>query len=167
MPFERKRAGRLLPAWAYDGDLMLPERFLVDLPAIDRTLGEFCASNGVYQFARSETQGARPRDLFLDRNVRLHRRMQERYLEVPSDVVPFEQRPWMKAAEITDALIDQFTTMGLAWINFANGDMVGHTGVFEAARMSVEAVDPELGRLLETIDKIGGIARSLRLRQRR
>ena len=55
----------------------------------------------------------------------------ETYLEIPSDHVPFDQRPWMKAAEITDALIDELRTgrsTSFARVNYANGDMVGHTG---------------------------------------
>jgi 2,3-bisphosphoglycerate-independent phosphoglycerate mutase len=84
----------------------------------------------------------------------------ETYREVPSDLVPFEQRPWMKAAEIADAMIEallsgQYRTLRC---NFANGDMVGHTGNFRAATMAVEAVDLSLGRILPVIDALGGVA---------
>jgi 2,3-bisphosphoglycerate-independent phosphoglycerate mutase len=79
---------------------------------------------------------------------------------VQSDVVPFEQRPWMKAAEITDAMIaalrsGQYRTLRC---NYANGDMVGHTGNFRAATMAIEAVDLALGRLLAAVDAAGGVA---------
>jgi len=79
---------------------------------------------------------------------------------VPSDVVPFEQRPWMKSAEITDALIAalQGGQYKLLRCNFANGDMVGHTGNFRAATMAVEAVDLALARLLPAIEAAGGVA---------
>jgi 2,3-bisphosphoglycerate-independent phosphoglycerate mutase len=82
----------------------------------------------------------------------------EQYVEVPSDVVPFEQRPWMKAAEITDATIQALTRGGVrhARINYANGDMVGHTGNLDASVIAVEAVDLCLGRIIPVIEKLGG-----------
>ena len=77
----------------------------------------------------------------------------ERYVEVPSDTLPFEQRPWMKAAEITDRLVTELASGRYrhARANYANGDMVGHTGHFEASIQAVEAVDLQLGRLLPLI----------------
>ena len=74
--------------------------------------------------------------------------------------MPFEQRPWMKAAEITDAMITaiQSGTYRTLRCNFANGDMVGHTGNFRAATMAIEAVDLSLGRLLQAVDAAGGVA---------
>jgi 2,3-bisphosphoglycerate-independent phosphoglycerate mutase len=84
----------------------------------------------------------------------------ETYIEIPSDRVSFDQRPWMKAAEITDALIEQLQTGKArhARINFANGDMVGHTGKLDAAVVAVEAVDLCLARILPVIEKLGGAA---------
>ena len=75
----------------------------------------------------------------------------ETYIEIPSDRVPFEQRPWMKAAEITDRLIAELRTgkHQFARVNYANGDMVGHTGAFDATVLAVEAVDLQLARLRE------------------
>ena len=66
----------------------------------------------------------------------------------------------MKAAEITDAMIaalksGQYKTLRC---NFANGDMVGHTGNFRAATMAIEAVDLQLARILPVIDALGGVA---------
>ena len=84
----------------------------------------------------------------------------ETYIEIPSDRVPFEQRPWMKAAEITDAVVDALRAgkHRFARLNFANGDMVGHTGVRDATIYAVEAVDLGLGRLLSAIAQMRGIA---------
>ncbi|MFM7785419.1 MAG: 2,3-bisphosphoglycerate-independent phosphoglycerate mutase, partial [Gammaproteobacteria bacterium] len=84
----------------------------------------------------------------------------EHWIEIPSDRVPFEQRPWMKAAEVTDALIAELQSgrWRCARVNYANGDMVGHTGNFSAAVMGVEAVDLALSRLLPAIDALGGVA---------
>ena len=78
----------------------------------------------------------------------------ETYIEIPSDRVPFEQRPWMKAAEITDRLIAELCTgeHRFARVNYANGDMVGHTGSFDATVLAVEAVDLELTRLAKAVE---------------
>jgi 2,3-bisphosphoglycerate-independent phosphoglycerate mutase len=85
---------------------------------------------------------------------------QETYIEVPSDRVSFDERPWMKAAEITDAVINELRAKpyGFARLNYANGDMVGHTGVYNAARLAVEVVDLALARLLPVIKELNGIA---------
>jgi 2,3-bisphosphoglycerate-independent phosphoglycerate mutase len=71
-------------------------------------------------------------------------------VEIPGDTMPFEERPWMKAAEITDRLIAELSTGKFrhARLNYANGDMVGHTGVRDSAILAVEAVDLQLGRLM-------------------
>jgi len=143
----------------YDGDLKLPKRFLVDPPAILDTMGEWFAKAGITQFACSETQKFGHVTYFWNGN-RSNKFDGETYQEVPSDVVPFEQRPWMKAAEIADAMIDALKSGKYKTLrcNFANGDMVGHTGSFRAATMAIEAVDLELARILPVIDALGGVA---------
>jgi len=143
----------------YDGDLKLPEHFLVDPPAIDRTLGEYLARSGVAQFACSETQKYGHVTYFWNgnRSGKFDESLEE-YVEVRSDNVPFEQRPWMKAAEIADATlaaIEGGEAKHLR-INFANGDMVGHTGHFEASVVAVECVDLQLGRLMDAIQRAKG-----------
>ncbi|MCB9610942.1 MAG: 2,3-bisphosphoglycerate-independent phosphoglycerate mutase [Sandaracinus sp.] len=143
----------------YDGDLHLPERFLVTPPLIDRTLGEYLARAGVSQFACSETQKFGHVTYFWNgnRSGRFDEKL-ERYLEVPSDSLPFEQRPWMKAAEITDATIAAIESGAHQHlrINYANGDMVGHTGDREAAVLAVQTVDLQLARILPVIAKAKG-----------
>ncbi|MFW5829008.1 MAG: 2,3-bisphosphoglycerate-independent phosphoglycerate mutase [Planctomycetota bacterium] len=163
VPFERKRRPQVCYAgmMQYDGDAGIPKRYLVAPPTIDLTMGEYLARNGISQFACSETQKFGHVTYFWNGNRSgCFEQKLERYVEVPSDNVPFEQRPWMKAAEITDATITglRVDPPAYARINYANGDMVGHTGNFEAARMGVEAVDLCLGRLLKVIDELGGIA---------
>lgn len=143
----------------YDGDLHLPTNFLVAPPKIDLTAGEYLARNQVSQFACSETQKFGHVTYFWNGNKSgMFDEQYETYFEVPSDVLPFEERPWMKAAEITDrtiaALIKGEFKAGR--INYANGDMVGHTGDRDAAVMAVEAVDLCLGRLLPVIRKLEG-----------
>ncbi len=143
----------------YDGDLQLPKRFLVAPPAIKDTSGEWFSRLGLTQFACSETQKFGHVTYFWNGN-RSGKFAGETWQEVPSDVVPFEQRPWMKAAEITDAMIAaiQSGQYKLLRCNYANGDMVGHTGNFRAATMAVEAVDLALARLLPAIAAAGGVA---------
>ena len=159
--FERVRAPRVTYAGMlqYDGDLQLPKRFLVTPPAIRDTSGEWFSKAGLTQFACSETQKFGHVTYFWNGN-RSNKFDGETWQEVPSDVVPFEQRPWMKSAEITDAMIAalQSGQYKLLRCNFANGDMVGHTGNFRAATMAVEAVDLALARLLPAIEAAGGVA---------
>ncbi|HXP90985.1 MAG TPA: 2,3-bisphosphoglycerate-independent phosphoglycerate mutase [Fibrobacteria bacterium] len=145
----------------YDGDLRIPARFLVEPPTIDRTLGEYLAGSGVAQFAISETQKYGHVTYFWNgnRSGKFSEAL-ETYQEIPSDVVPFEQRPWMKSAEITDALLAAIGTGKHAFlrVNYPNGDMVGHTGVFEAAVVAMQALDLQLGRLIPAILAAGGVA---------
>lgn len=159
--FDRQRSPKVTYAGMlqYDGDLKLPARFLVAPPAIKNTSGEWFSKMGITQFACSETQKFGHVTYFWNGN-RSGKFDGEAYLEVPSDVVPYEERPWMKAAEITDAMIAalQSGKFKVLRCNFANGDMVGHTGNFRAATMAVEAVDLALGRLLKAVDAAGGVA---------
>ncbi len=144
----------------YDGDLQLPKLFLVAPPAIEASSGEYLARNNVTQFAISETQkyghvtyfwNGNRSGKFDDKN--------ETYVEIPSDTLPFEERPWMKAAEITDTLLTELKTekYKAARLNYANGDMVGHTGHRDAAVLAVECVDLELGRLMKFVKQAKGI----------
>ena len=139
----------------YDGDLQVPKLYLVEPPSIDRTLGEYLARAGLRQLALSETQKYGHVTYFWNGNRSGHfDEALETYIEVPSDTLPFEERPWMKAAEITDRVIRELTEGDYrhARLNYANGDMVGHTGCREASIQAVEAVDLQLGRLLPAIE---------------
>ncbi|NLN64790.1 MAG: 2,3-bisphosphoglycerate-independent phosphoglycerate mutase [Clostridiaceae bacterium] len=161
--FDRKRVPQIVYAGMleYDGDLHIPQRYLVAPPEIRNTMGEYLARTGVSQLAISETQKYGHVTYFWNGNRSgKFDDKQETYIEIPSDIIPFEQRPWMKAAEITDKLIDELRTgkYRFARVNYANGDMVGHTGNFLAARIAVETVDLCLRRLLPVIDELGGIA---------
>ena len=145
----------------YDGDLHIPSNYLVNPPEITNTMGEYLATTGVSQLAISETQKYGHVTYFWNGNKsgKFDEEL-ETYIEVPSDVVPFEQRPWMKCAEITDKLIECLESGKYAClrVNFPNGDMVGHTGNILATRCSMEALDLQLKRLLEVVDKLEGVA---------
>lgn len=84
----------------------------------------------------------------------------ETYMEIPSDRIEFDKAPRMKAKEITDAVMDLLRTGEYKFgrLNFPNGDMVGHTGVMEAAIIAVETVDKYVGDLLVLVKEMGGIA---------
>ena len=144
----------------YDGDLLLPKRYLVTPPAIDRTMGEFLANAGVRQLAISETQKFGHVTYFFNgnRSGKFNEELED-YVEIPSDRLPFEQRPWMKGAEITDYVINAIRENKHRFIrlNYPNGDMVGHTGVYQATQIGVETVDLCLGRLIPVVQAMGGI----------
>lgn len=145
----------------YDGDLNIPQKYLVSPPEIKETMGEYIVNSGLHLFAISETQKYGHVTYFWNGNKSgKFDEEKETYIEIPSDNVPFDQCPWMKSAEITDATIKLLQTKRYRFgrINYPNGDMVGHCGDFEAARMSVEAVDLCLGRLLKEVKRLNGIA---------
>ena len=143
----------------YDGDLKVPDRYLVDPPDIDRTLGEHLVRNGVSLLAVSETQKFGHVTFFWNGNKSgRFDDQRETYIEIPSDRVPFEERPWMKAKEITDTVLKELATGRFqhARLNYANGDMVGHTGDRDASIKAVEVVDAQIGRLIPLIEKMRG-----------
>ena len=142
----------------YDGDLCVPERYLVTPPAIDRTMSEYLSQAGVRQFAISETQKFGHMTYFFNGN-NSGKFASETWREIPSDNCPFEQAPRMKAEEITDEVIRAIDSGEYRFIrlNYPNGDMVGHTGVFDAVKQAVEAVDEALGRLMAAVEKARGI----------
>ena len=162
-PFDRVRYPKVTYAGMlqYDGDLKIPKRFLVVPPKIRDTMGEYLADAGIPQLAISETQKYGHVTYFWNgnRSGKFDDKL-ETYIEIPSDIIPFEQRPWMKSAEITDELIRQLQTgkHRALRVNYANGDMVGHTGNYQATITAVEAVDLALGRLLPVIDALKGVA---------
>lgn len=142
----------------YDGDLKLPERYLVNPPEIKETLSELLVKEGMNQFAVSETQKYGHVTYFWNGNKsdKFSEEL-ETYLEIPSDRVSFDERPWMKSAEVTDAVIEAMKDGKFDFIrcNYPNGDMVGHTGNLDATITAVEAVDLGLARVLKAADETG------------
>ncbi len=144
----------------YDGDLQIPKKFLVAPPRIKNTMSEFLVEKGVKQFAISETQKFGHVTYFWNGNrTEKFNDALETFVEVTSDIIPYEQRPWMKSAQITDLLIEAILKgeHDFYRINFPNGDMVGHTGNFLATQIGVESVDLAIGRIKEAVDKVNGI----------
>ena len=161
--FDRKRAPKVLYAGMleYDGDLHIPSRYLVNPPEITNTMTEYLVSAGIAELAISETQKYGHVTYFWNGNKsgKFSEEL-ENYIEIPSDVVPFEERPWMKCAEITDKLIECLRSGKYKYlrVNFPNGDMVGHTGSFLATECSMEALDLQLARILKVVDELHGAA---------
>jgi 2,3-bisphosphoglycerate-independent phosphoglycerate mutase len=145
----------------YDGDAHIPPRFLVQPPDIDRTVSQYLCAAGVTSFAVSETQKFGHVTYFWNGNRSGHIDPSlETYVEIPSDKIEFDKAPKMKAAEIKNKSIELLQTGRYRFgrLNFANGDMVGHTGKMEAAITAVETVDQCVGDLLKVIDELEGIA---------
>ena len=161
--FDRVRYPKVIYAGMleYDGDLHIPSNYLVNPPEITNTMGEYLTNSGVSILAISETQKYGHVTYFWNGNKsgKFSDEL-ETYIEIPSDVVPFEQRPWMKCAEITDKLIECLESgkYQCLRVNFPNGDMVGHTGNFVATQCSMEALDLQLARILKVVDKLHGVA---------
>ena len=142
----------------YDGDLNIPEHYLVQPPVITNTLTEVLCKAGVHEYALSETQkfghvtyfwnGNRSGKVCEDLEV---------YEEIPSDVIPFEQAPAMKSKEITEKMVENMASGKFQFLrcNFPNGDMVGHTGVLDAVIYSMECVDNGLKAIVDAADKYG------------
>ncbi|HPN33890.1 MAG TPA: 2,3-bisphosphoglycerate-independent phosphoglycerate mutase [bacterium] len=161
--FDRGRTPEVLYAgmMEYDGDLHIPEHFLVSPPEIDRTVSEYLCDADVTSFALSETQKYGHVTYFWNgnRSGYINEKL-ERYCEIPSDKIQFDQAPAMKANEIADKAVSLLRTGRYRWgrVNFANGDMVGHTGVMQATITAVETVDRCVGRLLEEVQRLDGLA---------
>lgn len=160
--FDRKRYPKVEYAgmMEYDGDLHVPSQYLVEPPSIDRTMAEYLCASGVRQYSISETQKYGHITYFFNGNrTGKFSKELETYVEIPSDKVPFEQRPWMKCAEITDKVIETIKSGSYTFIklNYPNGDMVGHTGNYQAVVCAMEAMDLQIGRLKKAIDEVGGI----------
>ncbi|MFA8342522.1 MAG: 2,3-bisphosphoglycerate-independent phosphoglycerate mutase [Rhodothermaceae bacterium] len=145
----------------YDGDAHIPSNFLVEPPAIDNTVSEYICSEGIKSFAISETQKFGHVTYFWNgnRSGYINEKL-EKYIEIPSDKIEFDKAPKMKAEEITEETIKLLKSGEYKFgrINYANGDMVGHTGSVEASITAVEVVDEGVGKLLEVIKELGGIA---------
>lgn len=142
----------------YDGDLKLPARYLVNPPEITNTLSEVLVAAKLNQYAVSETQKYGHVTYFWNgnRSGKFSEEL-ETFKEIPSDNVSFDQRPWMKSADIVDDLIEAIKSKKYDFLrcNFPNGDMVGHTGSMQATIIGVEAVDIGLARLMKVCDEYG------------
>ena len=158
--FDREETPDLLYAGMlqYDGDLALPKKYLVNPPEIRDTLTELLCAHRIKEYAVSETQKFGHVTYFWNgnRSGKVDPELED-YEEIPSDKVSFDQRPWMKCAEVTDAVIAAMESgkYGFVRCNYPNGDMVGHTGDLNATIIGVASVDLCLARILPVADRLG------------
>jgi 2,3-bisphosphoglycerate-independent phosphoglycerate mutase len=141
----------------YDGDLHLPANFLVAPPQINKVSGEYLARNGISTFACSETQKFGHVTFFWNGNRSGYfDAALETYVEIPSDKIVFNEKPAMKCAEITAAGIEALKTgkYKMVRINYANPDMVGHTGDLAATRTACETCDMSVKELIAAADAV-------------
>lgn len=160
--FDRKRVPKVFYAgmMEYDGDTKCPQHFLVDPPQIKQTLAEHFCQEGIRSLAISETQKYGHVTYFWNGNRSGYfNKKLETFVEIPSDTIPFDQAPKMKAQEITFETIKHLKSgqIDFARVNFPNGDMVGHTGNLEAAIKSMEEVDICVQHLITYMETIGGV----------
>ena len=144
----------------YDGDALVPKRYLVEPPAIDRTMSEFLCAEGVHSFAVSETQKFGHVTYFWNGNRSGYiDATLETYIEVPSDNVEFDTTPAMKVREITTEVIDLLRTGEYRFgrLNFPSGDMVGHTGNLDATVEAMTVIDECMAELMAVIEELDGV----------
>lgn len=138
----------------------LSDHFDVLFPAetLDNVLGAVAAARGLKQLRIAETEKYAHVTFFMNGGQEEPFAGEDRVLIPSPNVTTYDQKPEMSAHEVTDKLCEAITSGGydLIIVNYANGDMVGHTGVLDAAIKAVETLDHCLGRLEESIVAAGG-----------
>ena len=126
--------------------------------ALTGILGEVVARRGLTQLRIAETEKYAHVTFFLNGGEETQYPGEERILVPSPKVATYDLQPEMSAPEVTDRLVDAIDSgrFDLIVVNFANGDMVGHTGVLEAAMKAAETVDASLARLEEAVTRAGG-----------
>ncbi|CAL1239902.1 2,3-bisphosphoglycerate-independent phosphoglycerate mutase [Candidatus Methylocalor cossyra] len=157
--FERQRVPQL-------GTFVTLTEYREDFPhpvayppiAMTHTLGEVLADHGLKQLRLAETEKYAHVTFFFNGGSDTPFPGEERILIPSPKVKTYDLKPEMSAPEVTDALVKAIEGGGYDVIicNYANGDMVGHTGILEASIAAVEALDAALGRVLAAVDKVGG-----------
>lgn len=160
--FARERVPNVFYAgmMEYDGDTHVPKNYLVTPPQIDLSVSEFMCNEGITSFAISETQKFGHVTYFWNGNKSGYVcEESEKFVEIPSDKIQFQHAPKMKAYEITEKTIEllQSGNFKFGRLNFANGDMVGHTGVEASIITAVETVDECVGKLIDVVKQLNGI----------
>ena len=129
---------------------------LLDDIAVPNTLGDVLAENGLRQLRIAETEKYNHVTYFMDAERNIDFPHAKKILVPSPDVATFDLKPEMSAIEITDKLIPQLNKFDVVILNYANGDMVGHTGNEKAAIKAMECLDAQLARLVPAVLKLGG-----------
>lgn len=140
----------------YDNDKHIPAHQLVSAVSFGETLHEFLSEMGKRQLAVSETVKFGHITYYFDGNS-YDELPGEKFVEIKSDTLPLEERPWMKSAEITDEVVKRMEDYDFVRLNFPGGDMVGHTADILATTMAIEAIDICLARIAKKVDELGGM----------
>lgn len=142
----------------YDANLDVP--FAFEPQDLRNTLGEYLSSLGKTQLRIAETEKYAHVTFFFNGGVEKPNPGEERILVPSPGVATYDLKPEMSAPEVTEKVVAELNKarFDLIVLNYANCDMVGHTGVFEAAVQAVETVDSGLGRVLEAIKQQDGMA---------
>ena len=139
----------------YNSDTHVPEYRLVEPVRVNETLSKYLSEQKVSQLAVSETVKFGHVTYYFNGNS-YEKSAGEDFVEVESYTEPFETRPWMRCAEITDEVLGRLEKYKFVRINYPGGDMVGHTADMGATIVAMEAIDLSLARLAEKIDALGG-----------
>ena len=123
----------------------------------ENTLGDVLAQNGKTQLRIAETEKYNHVTYFMDAERNVDYDGEEKVLIPSPSVATFDMKPEMSANEITDALLPRLSKFDVVLLNFANGDMVGHTGNESAAIRAMEALDAQLERMVPEILKLNGV----------
>lgn len=123
---------------------------------VKNTLGDILAANGKSQLRIAETEKYNHVTYFFDAERNIDFEGEEKTLIPSPDVATFDLKPEMSALEITDALLPKLDKFDVVILNYANGDMVGHTGKEPAAIRAMEFLDEQLSRLVPAVLNLGG-----------
>lgn len=140
----------------YNSDAHVPEHQLVEPIKIENSLHEFLGNHGISQLAVAETAKFGHITYYFNGNS-YDKFDNEKQIEIESDTRPYNERPWMKSAETTDALLDEIENYQFVRINYAGGDMVGHIGEMESTITAIEAIDIQLARIAKKLDELNGM----------
>lgn len=140
----------------YNSDTHVPEYRLVEPVSITNTLNKFLSERGISQYAVSETVKFGHITYYFNGNS-YDKADGEVFKEIESYTEPFETRPWMRTAEITDAVIENMNKYKFVRLNFPGGDMVGHTADINATIVAMEAIDLSLAQIAKKVDELGGV----------
>ena len=125
-------------------------------PSLKNILGEYLEEKGLSQLRIAETEKYAHVTFFFDGGKEVNYEKEKKVLIPSPKVATYDLKPEMSCYEVTDALLNEIENFDVIILNFANGDIVGHTGVLEAAIKAVEAVDYNLGRIYNKIKELNG-----------
>lgn len=127
-----------------------------DLPTLDNTFGEYISSKGLTQLRIAETEKYAHVTYFFDGGVERKIKGIKKVLIPSPKVATYDMKPEMSAYKVTNALLKQISNFDVVILNFANGDMVGHTGKMDATIKALEVVDECLGKIYDKVEELGG-----------